>query len=169
MASGHEAPFHPASYLFFGGGTMTVHSNKVNKILFREHDRSNWNHGEWDNEPDRVDFIESGFSCFILRNQFGNWCGYVGLPKEHKYYEKGYNDIPVNVHGGITYARKCYPPICHNPEPGMPDDVYWVGFDTSHYDDLSPSKHITLGTYKNMYYAIDETRNLAKQLSEIGG
>lgn len=31
-------------------------------------------------------------------------CAYICLPKGHKYYKKSYDDIPVNCHGGLTFA-----------------------------------------------------------------
>jgi hypothetical protein len=34
--------------------------------LTPNYDKSNWGRGEWNNEPDRQDFIHAGFSCFIL-------------------------------------------------------------------------------------------------------
>ena len=106
--------------------------------LIPKYRKDEWARGPWDNEPDRKDFTHAGYSCFILRNTSGNWCGYVGVPSTHSCYEKPYNDVDVNVHGGLTYADKCGGHICHIPEPGMPDDVWWLGFDTAHWGDLSP-------------------------------
>jgi len=48
--------------------------------------------------------------------------GYVKLPAGHKYYGVHYDDIPVDVHGGLTYSEQ--------------EGDYWVvGFDTAHYMD----------------------------------
>lgn len=143
------------------------------KDLVHAYDRSHWARGEWDTEPDRVDFIHAGFSCFVLRNHVGNWCGYVGVPREHPAYEQEYDDVNVDVHGGLTYAGKCSPPICHVPEPGMPDDVWWFGFDTGHYDDLSPALSgyrdfvVDYETYRTVAYTRDETERLAEQLAAL--
>lgn len=129
------------------------------------YDKSNWSRGEWDNEPDRVDFIHSGFSCFILRNTLGSWCGYVGVPETHSCFGKDYDNVDVDIHGGLTYSAKCYGHICHTPKAGMPDKVWWLGFDTAHAWDISPGLNINSdGTYKNMNYAITETKKLADQL-----
>ena len=137
-------------------------------------DRSTWSKGEWDKEPEnRVDFIHSGFSCFILRGPMGAWCGYVGVPSTHPAYEKDYNDDileKIDVHGGLTYADKCAGVICHVPEPGMPDDVWWLGFDTAHYGDVVPlnvhwAQHDE--TYKNIKYVTDEVKSLAEQLEKM--
>jgi len=107
------------------------------ETLLPKYNKSTWSKGEWDSEPDRKDFIESGFSCFILRNQMGNWCGYVGVPSNHPAFGKHYDDVNVDVHGGLTYSAKCSGHICHIPEKGMPDDVWWLGFDTAHCGDFS--------------------------------
>ena len=55
--------------------------------------------------------------------------GYIGVPKEHPWYEKYYMDIEneydVDIHGGLTYS-------------GFEDDdkcFWWVGFDTAHVGD----------------------------------
>lgn len=151
-----------------GDATMT----EKREDLIPSYDKSNWGVGEWNNEPDRQDFIHAGFSCFILRNQIGCWCGYVGIPESHPYFGKDYNDIPVDVHGGITYADKCDPPICHIPEKGMPENVWWLGFDTAHAFDLCPSMHrrFQFGdtyAYRNMEYSINETKKLAEQLKKL--
>lgn len=142
------------------------------QIKLAEYDKSRWKKGEWDTEPDRVDFIHSGFSCMLIRNLHGNWCGYVGVPSTHSAHGKDYDDVNVDVHGGLTYADKCRGHICHVPEPGMPDDVWWLGFDTAHSGDLSPSEYLNFGeddgtTYKNVEYARNETAQLAEQLEAM--
>jgi|SRR5580765_5055410 len=141
------------------------------QVILPNYDKTKWGKGEWDNEPDRKDFIHAGFSCFILRNHTGNWCGYVGLPNTHSSYGKDYGEVDVDVHGGLTYANKCAGNICHVPESGMPDDVWWLGFDTAHSGDLTPAMmhYMSRGFdhYRNMEYAIHETMQLAEQLKEI--
>ncbi len=54
--------------------------------------------------------------------------GYVGVPKEHPWYGKDYDDIEANVHGGLTYSADHFP-------RKKSDEYWWVGFDTSHYMD----------------------------------
>jgi len=71
---------------------------------------------------------------------------------------------------GLTYADKCAGVICHVPEPGMPDDVWWLGFDTAHYGDVCPlnvrwAQHDE--TYKNIKYVTDEVKSLAEQLEKM--
>lgn len=131
------------------------------------YDKSKWRRGPWDNEPDRVDFIHAGFSCFMLRNDMGHWCGYVGVPSSHPAYMKSYDDVDVRVHGGLTYADKCNDVICHVPEPGMPDDVWWLGFDTAHSGDLSPMMtRFRFKDYGDIYRDVNYTRKETEQLAE---
>ena len=61
-------------------------------------------------------------------NDSGWGCGYVVLPKSHKYYGVVYPDIPV--HGGITLSE-------HSDGLNWPEiEEGWVlGFDTAHYGD----------------------------------
>ena len=148
-------------------------SEEIKKV---EYDKSEWPKGEWDNEPDRIDFIHAGFSCFILRNRLGAWCGYVGVPKDHPLYKVHYNDCDnFDVHGGLTYSDVCSGHICHVPQEGMPGDVWWLGFDTGHINDFQPglwsieSKYFGIGergSYKNVDYATEETKQLAEQLRD---
>tara|TARA_R110000822_G_C14954809_1_gene455432 strand:- start:21 stop:494 length:474 start_codon:yes stop_codon:yes gene_type:complete len=90
----------------------------------------------WENEPDHAEWVQepSGYKCRIVRNEHtGTLCGYVGIPKEHRFWGIGYDpdselsDISDNVHGGITYSQQG-------------DDGWWYfGFDTSHLDDFAPT------------------------------
>lgn len=90
----------------------------------------------WENEPDHAEWEQevSGYKCRISRMEgSGALCGYVGIPKEHRFWGKGYHgdneevdDISDNVHGGLTYS-----------EEGK--DGYWYfGFDTTHANDFAP-------------------------------
>jgi hypothetical protein len=108
-------------------------------IRLREYDKREWGEGPWQTEPDRVQWSHAGFACLVIRNHlFGNWCGYVGVPEEHPYFGKSYDDVPVEVHGGLTYEGLCNEHICHAPEPGFPETVWWLGFDCGHAFDLLP-------------------------------
>ena len=88
----------------------------------------------WENEPDHAEWIQepSGYKCRIVRNKTtGTLCGYVGIPKEHRFWGASYEDdelrdIGDNVHGGVTYSQEG-------------DDEWWYfGFDTAHIDDFAP-------------------------------
>lgn len=139
-------------------------------------DRTGWPAGPWDGEPDRVQWTDeaTGLPCLIVRGPVGALCGYVGVTQGHPAFESPYDDVAVDVHGGLTYADKCYGHICHVPEPGQPDDVYWLGFDCSHYYDVSPgmlargfTPPAREGVYRNIAYVRAECASLARQLAAL--
>ena len=77
----------------------------------------------------------------------------------------------ISVHGGLTYADKCSGSICHDPDDGEPDDVWWFGFDCAHSGDVCPwmdrhyqSEH---EKYKDVRYVESEVASLAKQLKAM--
>jgi hypothetical protein len=109
-----------------------------------EADRKLWPAGEWDNEPDLVEWRDAatGYPCLIVRNGFGGLCGYVGVPEAHPAHGKDYQGIDFphggDPHGGLTFASPCGGDICHVPLPGEADSVWWLGFDCAHSGDLCP-------------------------------
>jgi hypothetical protein len=46
----------------------------------------------WWSEDNKVDFEADGLRCAMRRGPLGSWCGYVGVPKEHPWFGKSYND-----------------------------------------------------------------------------
>lgn len=50
----------------------------------------------------------------------------------------------LTVHGGLTYSNMCSGKICHVPEEGRPDKVFWFGFDCAHYMDEAPELRAAL-------------------------
>jgi hypothetical protein len=158
-----------------------------------------WGAGPWDDEPDKAHWIDeaTGLDCLAVRNMgSGIWCGYVGVPPGHSAHGKDYEEVrELDVHGGLTYANACSGHICHEPEEGRPDNVWWLGFDCGHLGDFSPHSnsfvgHPTLGefykepydhgfaqklasadpyqeVYKDFDYVKDECTNLAAQLKEV--
>lgn len=75
------------------------------------------------------------------RSDYGWGNGYVALPKEHPYYGVDYEEIPVEVHGGLTYAEDGNSMLNRNIQDQFPSDFLkgcWIiGFDTCHGGDNS--------------------------------
>ncbi len=107
--------------------------------------------GPWMEEPDKAHWVDkaTGLDCLIVRaGSLGHLCGYVGVPPEHPWHGYGYDRVPADAHGGLTFADACghgedeAAGICHVPAPGRPDNVWWLGFDCAHYRDLSPGMYV---------------------------
>jgi len=177
-------------------------------IEYKTMDKSNWGPGPWQDEPDKMQWMDeaTGMPCLIVRNSMGNLCGYVGVAADHPWHGKDYNASVgphtdtcdkdpelyhygctisgiLDAHGGINFSRECHPngdeksSICHLPEPGEPDHMWWFGFDCGHCDDLSPGmadinkrlgiSHYRHGIYRDVAYVKDQIASLAKQLKAV--
>lgn len=64
--------------------------------------------GRWHNEPDEVlDLVYFGLPALILRHpSMFSLNGYVGIPKTHPFWGKHYDNVNVQVHGGLTFANE---------------------------------------------------------------
>lgn len=140
-------------------------------------DKSGWNRGPWDKEPDKAIWIDpvTGYHVSIVRTHTGALCGYVMVPKSHKMYKKAYDDVPYECHGGLTFGREKeqdkvpnqtiqYMPI---KRLSSPKKMKVFGFDCAHYGDLSPGMALNFGNreeiYKDWVYVKNEVEQLALQ------
>ena len=155
-------------------------------------DRSKWSKGPWDDEPqDKRQWQdpETGLPCLIKRNDFGAWCGYVGVADGHPLfgmdYDKAEGEFAIDVHGGLTFADFCDPRgdapgadpakyICHIAGPGEPEHVWWLGFDTAHAWDITPNatryypgNTYPGNTYRDIVYVTSQVTSLARQLKSL--
>lgn len=149
-------------------------------IEYRFIDKTSWPKGQWNDEPDKVQWQdqETRLPCLAKRNPMGAWCGYVGIAKDHPLFEQNYGNCDdLNVHGGLTFSDFCVQDdkehgICHVPDEGEPDHVWWFGFDCGHSFDLMPillkrREAFADETYKTLDYVRTECARLAHQLTEI--
>lgn len=109
-------------------------------------DRSNWPRGEWNDEPDFLQWIDekTGLLCEIKRSPRGHLCGYVCV--NHKNEEIGFE-----AHGGVTFYEEKF------------------GFDCAHAGDGNPSESCSEQedeSYKNIHFVKNECRKLALQISQ---
>jgi hypothetical protein len=155
----------------------------MKRIEYTHVDKSKWKEGPWRDEPDKVQWQDeaTGLPCLINRGPAGAWCGYVGVNSRHPYYEKDYDAVDVEVHGGLTFSSKCQHPeggqslacntICHIVEPDEDDDVWWLGFDCYHAWDHAPGTswrpREIHDVYRDQAYVTEQVERLAKQLKEM--
>lgn len=121
---------------------------KINEIILKEGDEKEWLYK-----------TKCGirFKCKISRNPYlKHLCGYVFLNKDNLYYGKDYDEIPVSVHGGLSYSDK-------------EKDNWVIGFDCSHHNDFIPGLNyinVSNKIYRDMKYVKNECEQLCEQLSE---
>lgn len=149
----------------------------MDTLTYKTKDRSNWDSGPWDSEPDKVQWLdpETGLPCMIRRGGMGAWCGYVGVSEGHPAFKAEYDAVDVEVHGGLTYAAFSENDadeasgICHVTPDHKP--VWWLGFDCNHAWDSTPEEMAwNRGpdcAYRTQRYVTEQTLSLAKQLAEM--
>lgn len=73
----------------------------------------------------------AGLKCAVVQaREGGHRCGYVRVPPGHAAHGKPYDDVDVQVHGGLTFGDA--EPCEHEDGQG-----YWFGFDCAHHMDAS--------------------------------
>ena len=97
------------------------------------------------------------YECKVIFRDLGHRCGYIKIPKDHPFYDKGYDycDRFVQCHGGLTYANKY---LCDEDC----EDGEWLGFDCAHCDDrldIEASKNYFPGAHSNRWYEMLERLN----------
>jgi hypothetical protein len=121
-----------------------------------------------------------GLKCAaVVAREHMHRCGYVRVPPKHSTHGKHYDDVDVEIHGGLTFSEI---ESCEH-EDGI---GYWFGFDCAHcfdamyepghepdfikkLDDEWRAKHGTYSRDTDHYWTLDEvvaeTERLAKQLA----
>lgn len=170
----------------------TLPSVDIEPLLDGHRDRGLWSSGPWDDEPDKIVWVDEGtdLDCMIVRNHLGAFCGYVGAPKGHPWFGFGYSECmtdcgeewchhtlegSLRVHGGITYTAVCQEQgdVCHTPRRGRPHDVWWIGFDCAHGGDYIPGLIPSGGNfpgeiYRDLDYVVSQVELLAEQCKPLG-
>jgi hypothetical protein len=126
----------------------------------------------WEHEPNLEEWVHdlTGYKCTVMRHgTLGHLNGYVAIPKGHKMHGQHYDNVGVEVHGGLTYTEL-------DKETGE----WVVGFDCAHAGDFSPRlvatlltytetdiRHHMVDTYRTFEWVKEEVVKLAKQLGEM--
>lgn len=132
------------------------------KETFNLIDKSDFQRGDWDSEPDQIEWTDeqTGYPCLMWRNRVGAWCGYVGITKSHPWFELDYGSLPhdIDVHCGLTYSGN---------RRDHPKDLWWFGFDCGHLGDVVPALSSASSyqeSYKRSHYVRRNVESLAAQL-----
>ena len=101
---------------------------------------------------------------FIIKNdpdlEKGYANGYVAVPKNHPLYKNDWDDLDIDIHGGITSIETFHkdPNIIQLTDDVIPEDSWVFGFDTQHF--LDNRKNWNRGT------CINETLKLCEFLQD---
>ena len=129
----------------------------------------------WLSEPNEFDFVDerTGYPIALRRHpRLGHWNGYVGVPADHPWHEKTYQDIETMadypcVHGGLTFSAG------QEPFEKVHSATWWFGFACDHAGDLVPRlerywlPEDFSENYRTIEYAKNEAIALAAQLAAV--
>jgi hypothetical protein len=133
---------------------MALIEDMPNNINNNDNYKMNKYYDDKNNYPDEVRYVEDQYTLIIRRRPMGYNCGYIVLPDLHRYDGVDCDNIPVQVHGGLSYSAY--------------ENGQWViGFDTAHLGDFMPLHN--LYQEPNSYYwthldVLNELRSLIVQL-----
>jgi len=98
------------------------------------------------------DWVHAGLRCKALQGPFGI-NGYVAVPKSHPNFGDDYDDVDVEVHGGLTFGQQGEEDSDMWPDP----ELYWFGWDTAH----------GFSGHWDLENVVVENEKLAEQLSRL--
>lgn len=114
----------------------------------------------------------AGLKCVVTGGDHQGRCGYVRVPPSHPALGKEYDELEVEVHGGLTFGAA--EPCEHEDGRG-----FWFGFDCAHLGDgdvlwepgFEPEVlrrySFSKGHFWSLAEVAEETERLAKQLAEM--
>jgi hypothetical protein len=106
---------------------------------------------------------QAGYQATVKIMAQGHRCGYVTLPEDHPCNGQHYDDLPIEVHGGLTYGKGAT-----------------YGFDCDHYGDkpdlnlrsdeckLSYRYFDIYGEVRSLEFCIKQCESMAEQFKELG-
>lgn len=83
----------------------------------------------------KIEVLDTGYCLgllYYILNLGTHPTAYIKIPKDHKYYKKEYDEINIDVHGGLTYSTD-YLYISENEKI----DGWFIGWDYSHCGDFA--------------------------------
>ena len=100
-----------------------------------------------------------GFN-YVIVNYGTHPCCYVAIPQGHKFFEKHYDDIGIDCHGGLTFS--------HYIDFGDGKE-YYIGWDYAHYEDYNGIYELDFlkGFNHNHYYKKWTTRELLEDVRKV--
>lgn len=142
-------------------------------------DKSRWLRGPWDNEPDKVQWVDeaTGLPCVIRRSPLGSLAGYVGVmdPERNHPARSGKFCVPVTF-GDYFWDPRLYeePPFSHSVDYGYhfvggDKNLFYIGFHAGHDGDFCPAPPIRGNprNYRDIGYVRDRCSELAGEIKKL--
>ena len=93
------------------------------------------------------------YDIVIAFMPLGHRCGYVGVPNSHPLYGKHYDDVDVEIHGGLTYAD-------YRKDFDETNKLWYFGFDCAHCGDTNDYESL------EKYGMMTESMKQVKEINE---
>lgn len=107
----------------------------------------------------------AGYEAEVLATYMGHRCGYVTVPEGHSCADKDYNEVDVDVHGGLTFAHgRTFGFDCAHLYDAKDPDLMSDEFRKVH--EMYPSMRDFEGTVRTLEFCMRECEKLAAQLKE---
>lgn len=103
-----------------------------------------------------LDRIEDGIRLVVTRGPC-SWNGYLGVPSDHPLAGHLYDDLPLDCHGGLTFADE-------GNGKTFPKGWFWYGFDYAH---LGDDNHTVEDVIKEVERVAWDFRKLARLAEKI--
>lgn len=116
--------------------------------------------------------LDSGKCCnynYYILNLGAFPTAYIEIPINHKLYSKHYDNIDIDVHGGLTYSGNY---LWIDDETELKDS-WFIGWDYAHYDDylgyekMYPIEMQTEGKKWTTEEIQEEVMDVCKQLERL--
>lgn len=137
-----------------------------------------------------IKFLHAGLPCMVVATSMGHRCGYVGVPKEHVFFNVDYNECINKSH---NHDDDCHPYCGDTAETRLTahggitftgfwdrDKKFWyIGFDCGHHGDgqdksiMDPILAKVAGSInkegpvRSRDYVMKECISLAEQLASM--
>ena len=111
--------------------------------------------------------LDSGICCgylYYIMSMGTHPCAYIKLPQSHPCYYKSYDEIPIEVHGGLTFKSEKLKTDNEIPVLGM-----YIGWDYGHIGDYSGMRYYNDENDKKWTTReiLDDVVSVCEQLNEL--
>lgn len=129
--------------------------------------RTGWIAGEWDNEPDQIEWRCGNTYCIINRLEAGQLSGFIGVTNQHQWYGKFGSELELMCPALLVPDR----PLTCGLRSMEDQSVWCVGFTYGLDGDLMPGRWVppVVGTPERVYYNVQHVTSQINTLLRHSG